>query len=591
MKRSILVLFALFCCFAAPAEIVTMEKARSVAIGFFDETSVQPVEPFSDGTKTSAENPAFYIFDNPSGGWVIVAGDDCLNPVLAYSRTGRFHTEGMPDNLIWWTDAIKAGVAYARKSGLKSGREQRTLWSLGGKGTKSSGRSIYMETATWHQNSPYNFYCPEVRESTAEDPEGKTYKSVSGCVSTAMAITMHYHRHPAHGTGVLPDYSYISSFKKQVDIKGFDISSHNYNYDSMPFDDKDVQKAGASSQQQIARLIYDVGVAIKSQYNYSTGTSAAAEDVLPAFVDNFGYDASAKLLKRSDYAPGDWIELLKNCLDKKLPVPYAGEGKSSGHMFVLAGYDERDMFYINWGWAGTDDGYYSIKDLYIDEKYSFGQEHSAFIGLKPDEGGTSENCINLLSPGISIISGIPGEDVEFKIKVNSFINRDKSDYNGSVRAAIVDCRDSLRFFAGPEVAMNIEGMDDDYSFHLEQLDSYTCTISGKLNFGDGLAFFYKTNRDNWKLVPYDREDLGLTRFGAYDACAIRLPESIVSGDVLAPSLILGQRAVKSVEWFLDNVLIEIGQTAPLMAGIHTIAAFITFDDGESESLVQEINVK
>ena len=46
---------------------------------------------------------------------------------------------------------------------------------------------VYLETATWGQNTPYNKLC-----FTAKGAQAKT-----GCVPTAYAILMHYHKWPA----------------------------------------------------------------------------------------------------------------------------------------------------------------------------------------------------------------------------------------------------------------------------------------------------------------------------------------------------------------------------------------------------------
>ena len=42
----------------------------------------------------------FYIYENAGGeGWVMVAANDVARPVLAYSHTGQFRTDNMPENV------------------------------------------------------------------------------------------------------------------------------------------------------------------------------------------------------------------------------------------------------------------------------------------------------------------------------------------------------------------------------------------------------------------------------------------------------------------------------------------------------------
>ena len=59
-------------------------------------------------TKSAALPPAFYVVARDGGGFVIIAGDDNVTPVLAISDRNAFKVEGMPDNVKWWMDQLKS---------------------------------------------------------------------------------------------------------------------------------------------------------------------------------------------------------------------------------------------------------------------------------------------------------------------------------------------------------------------------------------------------------------------------------------------------------------------------------------------------
>ena len=80
---------------AAP---VDKTKAQAAAISFLKAKGVEDLQ-LVDITGTTPYT-AFYIFAGSDGkGFVIVSADDCVLPVLGYSTSGTFVTEGMPSNV------------------------------------------------------------------------------------------------------------------------------------------------------------------------------------------------------------------------------------------------------------------------------------------------------------------------------------------------------------------------------------------------------------------------------------------------------------------------------------------------------------
>lgn len=126
----------------------------------------------------------FYIFNNEDGkGFVIIAADDCVTPILAYSYDNNFVTENLPPNLKEWLDGYAEQIQNAIELKAEATSEIRTNWERLQQGknlTIQSDRRVYpLITTTWNQAPLYNEMCPY---SLYYDQQ-----TVTGCVATAMA--------------------------------------------------------------------------------------------------------------------------------------------------------------------------------------------------------------------------------------------------------------------------------------------------------------------------------------------------------------------------------------------------------------------
>ena len=133
----------------------------------------------------NGDTAPLYVFNTVGGqGFVVVAGDDCVDPVLGYTEKGSYDEDNMPENFRQWlqdmTDEMSLLVqlspttAAAAPSMTPSYHDAvapliRTQWNQGG------------ASAT---GSIYNTLCPIV--------SGK--HCITGCVATAAAQIMYYYR-------------------------------------------------------------------------------------------------------------------------------------------------------------------------------------------------------------------------------------------------------------------------------------------------------------------------------------------------------------------------------------------------------------
>lgn len=356
MRRSVL-LMALFGAFmmsnAAP---VSRENASVWAASFLNQRSVTEV-------KTPFEY--FYVF-NGEHGFVMIAADDRVQPVLGYSFEGTFQTD-MAESTWEWLSAYDRQIQDVMEAGIEATDEVKAAWrSLQNNGsllTLNRSEVYPLIYTRWRQRSPYNMYCPE--------------QCVTGCVAVVMGQLMKYWESPARGTG---SHSYYHDTYGELSAN---FGAVEYDWDNMPVM-LDNYNSDAEKE-AVATLLYHCGVSVDMNYspNASSTPSAKVVDAMPAY---FNYASSMSLVYMSDYTDNQWKQLLRSELDALRPMYYAGQTRGA-HAFICDGYDASDLFHFNWGWGGANDGYYAIGALNPGSNGPFNTLNYAIIDIKPADGG------------------------------------------------------------------------------------------------------------------------------------------------------------------------------------------------------------
>ena len=78
---------------------VKPEVARMAAETFLNGYGAKSSQLVDISESAGFEN--LYVFTTESS-FVMLAGDDRVQPILGYSLTEKFVTEGMPDHVRWW---------------------------------------------------------------------------------------------------------------------------------------------------------------------------------------------------------------------------------------------------------------------------------------------------------------------------------------------------------------------------------------------------------------------------------------------------------------------------------------------------------
>lgn len=352
------------------AKVVSQADAKKVATTVVSEKAPSSNQDFSLSDEVTTVSlsgvPVYYIVDLSGNGFIIIAADDVVYPVLAYSFTNGYVSDNQPENLTNWMNGYAGQITYARENNLQPDGKISQMWKhyLGGQAL--SQRSVMtgvepMITCTWNQGSPYNLLCPV-------DPNGPGGHVYAGCVATAMAQIAYYWRWPLQGTGShgynCENYGYLFA----------DFGSTQYNWN-------DMGNASIGFNFEMAQLQSHFGIAVDMMYS-PDGSGAYSEDAANALKTYFGYSDQLALVYKENYTDEQWSSLMREQLDAGHPMYYHGFG-SGGHAFNLDGYSDDQYFHFNWGWGGTANGYYLLSNLNPSgSNFNYGQ--GAIINFVPD---------------------------------------------------------------------------------------------------------------------------------------------------------------------------------------------------------------
>lgn len=116
MKKNIILLLLLFAMIStALAKNVTIQTAQTVAQSFLNsKMGGNPKIHLIDFAEKSSF-PNFYVFGNEHC-FVIIAGDDCVHPVLGYSIENGINSESMPEAVYDWLKAFDKGIAATKEN-------------------------------------------------------------------------------------------------------------------------------------------------------------------------------------------------------------------------------------------------------------------------------------------------------------------------------------------------------------------------------------------------------------------------------------------------------------------------------------------
>ncbi|MBO4594989.1 MAG: C10 family peptidase [Bacteroidales bacterium] len=511
MKRLVTMLAILLIALQAMATPVSEGAAKTLAENFLHRSAARltlkgKVPAQTVGKQriplkaTAASTPAYYVFNFDEGGFVIVSGENGTAPILAYSTTGSFTLEGAPSNIKWWMDGLASEIGLIREGKSAPRKSAREVFKVG-------TPVIEYATAKWYQDEPYNNECPQ----NGLDEYDNKVRSVTGCVATAGAIVARYFQWPAAGEGTTDAYSYVSddigTYNKNGEWVGETQTipaktlGRSYDWANMPLTTL-TKNSPTAQKAAVAALMFDIGTASQMQYNYYYGSGTFDNNLLAALVKHFHYNKAAYQAPRSGYTDEEWHALLQKNLREVGPMVYGGvdpdPDEGGGHEFVFDGYDNQNYYRVNWGWNGSDDGYYLLDNL--GSGFNFSDSQSTLINLKPDDGTSTYRDDLVLTPynnynGLSTTATSFSTGTTFYMRASNFFNNAVMPFNGNVYFAVYDKNGNWKENISPAKSItNLKSAYVEYLVNGNFQESYfttsNCKITGAIKGGDRIRLHY-----------------------------------------------------------------------------------------------------
>lgn len=383
LKFSILFLLVLMLCGTVSAKSVDETTACTVASHFFAmkfnhaPKSLSPIVAYTAPTLRgdNGSTPGFYVINFDSKGFVIVAGDDRTQPILAFSDEGAFVTENMPDHIRFFLDGYTEEIQYKvnnQQYAEKIIRQQwETLLSDATLAPKDGNVVVgpLLGNNEWNQTMYYNDLCPA--DATGHPAYGG--HAAVGCGALVMGQVMRYWRYPTTGTG---SHSYSSSYG----TLSANFGATTYHYENMP-DKLTTSYHPDSCVVAVATLLYHCGVAVNM--NYGPAASVCNSNYIVAALSNyFCFPTTVQYIERGNLSYPVWLNYLKSELNEGAPFMYGGSGSNGGHVWICDGYRDDNYFHFNWGWGGQQNGYFALSNC---SSYGFNSNHAIIIGIRGPE--------------------------------------------------------------------------------------------------------------------------------------------------------------------------------------------------------------
>ena len=384
LKFSILLALVVMVAGSVSAKSVDETTARTVATRFYamkfdlaPESLISTIAytaPTLRGENGSA--PCFYVINFNSDGFVIVAGDDRVKPILAFSDEGAFVAENMPDNIRFFLDGYTEEIQYTIDNQQQINETALQQWDQLLSDTSmvpKAGNVIVgplLGSNKWNQTKFYNDLCPE------DDSGNSAYggHAAVGCGALVMGQVMRYWHFPTTGTG---SHSYTSNNYGPLSAN-FAVTT--YHYESMP-NQLTASNHPDSCVEAVATLLYHCGVAVNMNYGPSASV-CNSNRIVSALSNYFRYPATVQYIERGSSSSTTWLNYLKGELDEGAPFMYGGSGSYGGHVWTCDGYRDDDYFHFNWGWGGQQNGYFALTNC---SSYGFNSNHAIIIGIRGPE--------------------------------------------------------------------------------------------------------------------------------------------------------------------------------------------------------------
>jgi hypothetical protein len=437
----------------------------------------------------------YYVFNRDGGqGYVVVAGDDMTDPILAYSDRGSFDINQAPEPIQRMFKVYQKSMESMRK--LPQSAQTPSI-KMNPNGVSPMFLNEYGEGPHWHQFGPYNNYFPVYNGEHC----------YAGCVPIAVAHIMKGLQFPAYGNGS-NTFHYMLGDEEKTATANF---NHSYKYRNM----KNGYTESSTNWQDCAQMIYDIAVALQARFSTSS-TNVSYDQIIKGMVAYFDYNPNMQFLQKANYADATWREMVYTELDEGRPVLYFGyrtvlndgtQNAHVGHAFVMDGYDSEGRVRIIWGFQPEEYNSWFSFDLlspriygntpYEHDDYDegFNADQYAIMGIRPSQEGENGGVV---VTGTTYLQEImPANDVRGSFEVKAL----SGPWQGTIRWALATKGNDGKY----TVATSAQTSQVD----LQENETATIDISGSYYLTEGTQYYvvvwspYFPNNYDWNWFVND----------------------------------------------------------------------------------------
>lgn len=505
MRHYLLTLLLMMAAMTAMGQqTVSVADARAKATAFLNRnagakggtvtTDVQLAYTAQQGAETY-----YYVFNNGSdgkGGFVIIGGDETARTILGYSDNGAFDPNNMPENLKWWLSQYEQQISAAIKNG---GTTAAAKGGMGGVKSIARANITPLCATTWDQGKPYN----------AAITGNTEYTLVTGCVATAMAQIMKKHNYPAQGIG---SKTYQSGTLKNNYTADFGNTIYQWTKMIEAYENS---YSGTEAEIAVATLMFHCGVAANMDYNIISegGSSASAFTAAQGMVNYFNYDKGISYKERTYYSDDDWAEIIYAELAAGRPVLYSGSTSAgAGHAFVCDGYKyegDNDLFYLNWGWSGSNNGYFPLQGTAGTVKAltpngtgigggtagsAYDRNQSIVIGIRPNNSSLAK--IEMTCDGYSLVSNATAAGSSNSLRFTKVTNTSIIASSQTVGVRMVNNESS----EATDIEATTWGLEPNYYY---MSNNMSFTVPTQMDAGEYKIYpIFKDENDQWQIMKF-----------------------------------------------------------------------------------------
>jgi len=505
MRRLILTHIVCFFTVILNAAPVNKEDAQQVAVNFYMAiTNKKTINVKLQNTRSYKNTNTYYTVVFNNNDWVIVAGDDNVEPILAFSTEGSYSMNKPPasESLLNQYNEYIYHMAIENKKENKAEEAWTQLKTNNYNPSKDAIVSPLLVTK-WGQSHPnddegnieaYNYYMPNADDLDYIDDVDCSTNCKAGCPAVAMGQILRYWKRPD-----CPQFHWETMPEKL-------IYHNNQNYQT--------------ERNAISSFLYYLGKLMDNEMDdnyYCLDTSCASginfiEEALVVFKNHISC-SSAEIIEDDENNNSEWNDLLTEELNNERPIFYIGKG-TGGHAFVLDGYFKNGFackYHVNWGWCGDYNGYYRTGNMKPDG-HNFNYYQEAIIKIYPTNCDTEHHIYHddkyvlgdmenpyYFNPTQGTIISTPGDETIIiendetvhykaynKIVLENFETEDGANFTAEIIPCPVNCDFGI---APPSAKLHAKSIDVYNTNHKsDQIKLYPNPAGGSLTVNVGNLF-------------------------------------------------------------------------------------------------------